>query len=132
MGFHPGDHFLGLEWLGDVVGTSQGEAFHLRLKIIQRGQEDNGAVRSLRIRLEALADFIAVHLRHHDIQENHFGLMAVGKVEGLFAFVGNEQPVTFVFQGLIEDFEVLRVIVHKQNRHLRVLADSFSHKCRTG
>ena len=58
--------------------------------------------------------------------------MAVGKVQRFFTIVGNEQAITLVFQGLIEDFEVLRIVIHEQNRHLRVLADSFSHKCRAG
>ena len=41
--------------------------------------------------------------------------MAMSKVQRLFTIVGNEQAITLVFQGLIENLEVLRVVVNEQN-----------------
>ncbi len=44
MGFHPGNHLLGLERLGYIVGASQGKSPDLRLQIIQSGEKHHGAV----------------------------------------------------------------------------------------
>ena len=45
-------------------------------------------------------------------------MVTVGQVQCFLAFVGNQQAVAFVFQGLVEDFQVLRVVINQQNRHL--------------
>ena len=132
VGFNPCNHFQRLEWLGNIVGATQAEAFHFGLQVVQGRQEYNGAIGRFGIGFEALAHFITIHFRHHDIQQNHFRTMAVGKVQRFFAFVGDQKPVAFVFQGLVEDFQVLRVVINQQNRHLGVLTDNFSHRNMAG
>ena len=127
MGLYPSDHLKGLKGLGNVVGTTQRETLHLGLQVIQRRQKYNRTVSGRLVGLEALTHLIAVHVGHHDIQQDHFGLMPVGEVQCFLALVGDQQAIAFILQGLIEDFEVLRIVIHKQNRHLRVLTDNFSH-----
>ena len=132
MGFHPRNHFLGLKRLGNVIRAAKRKTFYLGLQIIQCRQKHHRTVGRLRVGFQALANLIAVHFRHHDIQKDDFRVVSVGKVQCFLTFVGDQQTVAFVFQGLVEDLQVLRVVVHQQNRHLGVLTDSFSHRNTAG
>ena len=47
---------------------------HAKLGLAQRGDHDNGDVLGLGVGFQAAAAFVAVHARHHDVQQDQIGL----------------------------------------------------------
>ena len=70
VGGHPGlDNGRG-KGLDDVINRSQQQTFFLAICLVQGGDKDDGDFSGLGILLELNKDLIAVHLRHHDVQED--------------------------------------------------------------
>ena len=75
----------GRERLVDVIDSANFEAAGLVLGTGLAGEEDNGDFRGGGIGFEAGADFVAVHARHHYVEEDEVGLFfGVGQGQGLF------------------------------------------------
>ena len=63
-------YFLELEGLGDVVDSTGSKPLYLVLDRIQSAEENHGDVRKQRAGLQPFTYFVAVHLRHIDVQQN--------------------------------------------------------------
>ncbi len=70
MRFHPGAYFLELERLGYVVHRAHVEGPHFVQGFAQGRQEQHGDLAQLVVLLQAPTDLVAVHLRHHDVEED--------------------------------------------------------------
>jgi hypothetical protein len=70
---HAGDRLLEVNGLGDVVHRFDAEALEFALFGGAVGDEDDGDGARVLVRLEALANLDAVHIRHHHIEEDQVG-----------------------------------------------------------
>jgi hypothetical protein len=48
------------------------------------GHHDNGNIRGRRVRVEPPADFLSVHARHHDVQQDQVRVLVVGNLKKAF------------------------------------------------
>ena len=71
--FDPGIDDRRTERFGDVIDRAQFEPFHLIFDIAHGGDKEDRNLPRQRILLQLPADRVAIHFRHHDIQENQVG-----------------------------------------------------------
>ena len=64
------EHFLRLERLVDEIDGAELEPAHLLARLGQRRQKDDRDDRACARRLSACAGLEAVHLRHHDVEQD--------------------------------------------------------------
>ena len=107
--------------LGDVVHRPQLQAQALVLHVGARGEEDHGNVARVQVRLEPAADLIAVHARHHDVEQDEVGrLLALRDLQRLLPLVGHLHVVV-VAQQPAHEREVVGRVVHHEHRGDRLL-----------
>ena len=70
---HPREHDGRLDGLGDVVDGAQVQALLLVRDRVHGGHEDHRQVARGGIGTQALEHGIAVHLRHHDVEQHEVG-----------------------------------------------------------
>ncbi len=80
--FNAGQYLFQLKGLSDIIYTPDGEGLDLVLSRIQGTDEDDWNVVCVFIRLQLLADLIAVHFRHSDVQQNQIRGSRPGCGEG--------------------------------------------------
>ena len=99
LGRHPRQDDGRADRLGDVVHRAQFQALLLVLDLGHGGQEDDRDVTRLRVGLELLADLVAVHAGHHDVEQDQVG-RGVGPddLQRLLAVVGDLDPVVVLEQ----------------------------------
>jgi hypothetical protein len=80
----------GRKGLVDVINGAAIEAAGFIFGAGLAGKEDDGNVTGRRIRLEAVADFVTIDARHHDVEKDEVGFFfGVGESEALFTIGGN-------------------------------------------
>ena len=114
VGVDPGDDLFRLERLGDVVHRAQLQALDLVLGVGEGGEVDDGDVAQGGVGLQAAADLKAVHVRHHDVQEDQGGPGLLGDGQGAGAVFGHQQLIAPAVQGLMQHLQVGDVVVHQQ------------------
>ena len=62
--------FLHLKWLGDVIHPADGKRLHLVQLLGESADEDDGNPLEIVVGFEVFAHFVAVHLRHIDVQQD--------------------------------------------------------------
>lgn len=116
---HACQHLGVMERLGDVVDAADLEPPRFLAGIVHVGNEDHGDVAQPGIPFDMLADGIAVHIRHHDVEQY--------QIRDLFAHVfqcfcpafGDAEPV-FPVQLADEYPQVGGIIVHDEDKGLFV------------
>jgi hypothetical protein len=68
---------------------------------------------------QRLADFVAAHLRHHDVEQQQIGLPASDRLQRLLAVVHHVDCVAFLSQIGFQQFTVLMIVVCDQNSRRR-------------
>ena len=94
MRFHPRQQFVRAERLGDIVDGAELEAAHDVRRLGLGRQEDDRNFTPRGRSLDALACFKAVHLRHHDVEEDQIGPNALQRLERLPAVDGDADLVS--------------------------------------
>jgi hypothetical protein len=118
----PGEHFLRLERLVDEIDRAELETPHLLAWLRQRRQKDDCAVACDGISLQKGARLEAVHIRHHDIQQDQVRDDTLRDGDRVFAAPCGEQAVTMTFERLIQHLKVRGVVIHQQDlRSVRLL-----------
>jgi hypothetical protein len=110
-----GEHFFALERLVDEVNRAELEPSHFLASLGERGQENDRAIASARIRLQAGAGFEAVHVRHHDVEQDQVRRRPLRDGDRVLAAPGGEQPVAVALERLVEHLKIRRVVVDQQN-----------------
>ena len=85
MDLDAGDQFAHEERLDDIVVGAQFQAHDAVGFRGARGQEDDRGVRQLGMRADGLADFQAVGIRQHDVENDQVGLFAAAEIDGALA-----------------------------------------------
>jgi hypothetical protein len=101
--------------LGDVVGGPQREAVLLVLVVDPGGDEDHRDVAGRLVGLQALDDFVAVHLRHHHVEQDQVGAgLGGGDLQRDGAGFGGEHPEV-PLQHAADALQVDPRVVHHQD-----------------
>lgn len=99
VGADAGQHFVGMERFGHIVDAADFEPPVLLAGRFHHGQEDHRDALGFFVRLEALADFEAVHLGHEDVQQDEIGVMAEGQIQRALSVLGDDEEIV-LFEGL--------------------------------
>ena len=113
VGPDAGLHRIPVHGFGDKVHGAGGKARGFILGTGLGGDEDDGDGRRRRIGLKAGTDLVAIHPRHHDVQQDEVRLLDRQR-QGLLARKGAEDVVG-VGQNLAEDLDVFGDIVHDED-----------------
>ena len=102
MRAHPRPHYRGADGFGQVVHTAGGKAFDLIGNIVQGRDKNHGHGGRLRLGLERAADRVAIHARHHHIEQNQIGRVFPRQLQRPLAISGELQAV-LLLQHLAQD-----------------------------
>ena len=67
-------------------------------------------------RLEAVADLVAVHSGHHDVEQDQVGTRLLDDRQRGGAALRDQDPRSDPFDGFAQDLQVRDVVVDQQNR----------------
>ena len=115
MGLHPGINLLQLERLRHVVRPTQTERFHLVHGLMSCAHEDDRYLCQQLIGLDLPAEFIAVHFRHVDVQQNQVGRFHPGGPQRQRAADNSSRPISPGRQHFFQEQDVGRHVVHDQD-----------------
>jgi hypothetical protein len=129
VGVDPREHLLRLEGLRHEVHGPRLEPAHLLPRLRERGEEDHGGALRLRVRLQPAARLVAIDARHHHVEQDEGRAGPVRDLERVLAARGDQQAVAAAVEGLPQEVEVRRLVVHEQDapgrgRHLRSIVDA--------
>ena len=113
LGPHPGQHLHGVEGLCDIVVGTHVEAVDLVGALTFGGQQDDGDVGGLP---QLGGDGDAVHLRHHDVQQDQLNVVVFDGFQGLLSRIGLKEAV-ILLRGQInfKSSDDVPVIIADQN-----------------
>ena len=100
---------------GDVIVGPGPEGFHLAIGLRPGGEHDDRHVRHARIGLDMPADFIAVHLRHHDIQNDQVWQFLSQETERLRAAEGFDHFEFLSLECQPDQGQSVLIVVHYEN-----------------
>ena len=120
VGLDPRQHDRRTDWLGDVVDRSELKSAGFVTDLGLGGQENDRNRPCNRVFLESLADFVTVHLRHHDVEQDQVGrCVRTGNRQGPRAAVGDPDPVG-ITQKIAHQGEIVGNVVDHQDAGLFV------------
>ena len=120
QGAQPGDQFLGLERLGDIVVGAGIEAGHLVRPAVARGEhQDRGGLAFL---APAVEHGQPVDLRQAEIEDDRVILLVGAEIEALLAIGGEIHRIARAFQRVAELLPQVRLILDDQQSHVIPLA----------
>jgi hypothetical protein len=80
---------LDVERLGDVIVGPELETLQLVAALVLLGEEDHGDVAGAHAGAQITADFVAVYIRQHDVQDDEMRQNLLGLLQGFATAVGN-------------------------------------------
>ena len=110
-GVDPGQHFLHLKGLGDIVVGAQLQAVDLVLQLALGGEHDDGHLGGLP---DFAADGPAVHAGQHDVQHHQVGLELLELLQTHQSVVGHLTVHGLLFQIQTHQVGNVLVIFHDQ------------------
>ncbi len=96
MIFHPCPQNRGINGFGNIISGPQSEPSGFILNITHCSNENNGYVFCIFICFQIFANFISVHLRHHDIEQDKVGLHFLNNSQCPDAVCGKSQLITLM------------------------------------
>ena len=114
-----GQHFVGLNRLGDVVHRAELQPGHLVGDVAERREEDHDGLLRLGVGLERAAHFEAVDVGHHDVEQHQVGLRAADDLQRRAAVARGEDAVAGAVERPDQHLQVHRAVVHDEDRRLR-------------
>ena len=103
---HAGAHELGVDRLADVVDRAMRKPDRFVFGIAEGGQEQDRDLPGRLVRLEAVADLVAVHSRHHDVEQDQVGTRLLDDRERGGAALRDQDPRPEPFDGFAQDLQV--------------------------
>ena len=110
----------GADRLDNVVDRAERQAFCFFSNIVARRDENDRDVFGSRVRLEAGADFISVHSRHVDVQQDQIDLFRLRHLQTGQAIRCGKDRIVVLQQGF-HDFQIEPGIVDDQNGTGRIV-----------
>ena len=116
MGAHPRQQHGGLDGLGHIVHGARLQSTFFVRDGVEGGHEDHRDLAGLRRGTQGSQHLVAVHLRHHHIEQDDVGhWLGVGDLQGLLSRVGHAHVVVRA-QQLADDGQVFVGVVDDQYR----------------
>ena len=115
--------FINLKGLGDVVNSADGERPDFVQGFVKCADEDDGDFLKLFVRFQALADFVAVHLGHVDVEQDHIRRIALGGLQRQDSAGNRPCFIPSFLEHIGQQLEVGRGIIHDQDVRLRRMSD---------
>ena len=100
---------------GDVICGAQLETVFLIRGLVHRRQEDDRHIFGRFIFLQSAADLVAVHLRHHDVEQDQVGCLFFGDLQR-HGPAGRRLDDVIRTQDSLDDIEVFRGVVDGEDR----------------
>lgn len=114
------DHVLQVDGLAQEVIGPGGNSNDPLLPIGEGGHHQHGDGGGLRVVLHAAADFEAVHLRHHEIEQDDIGRTGGDFLEGLQAVCGFRGFKAAGFEWIAEQGAIGGFVIDDQDKSARV------------
>ena len=81
-----------VEWLGQVVLRAELNTAHHAVEVVERRDHDHRDVAQPGIELEAPQDLEAVHVRHHDVEQDQVDRLAGEPLQSVSAIHSAQPP----------------------------------------
>jgi hypothetical protein len=115
VGTHPRQQLTFVEGLRQVVDRPELEPLNDALHIILGGEKDDGNVARLRIGLQPATDLVAIHVWHHDVEQDELKRARRGPLQRSLS-VGRElEGVPLIPQDVGQELDVLGLVVDDQD-----------------
>ena len=114
----PGDQLDPLDRLDDEVVRTNLQAADAVGDLAESGDHDDRQQLALRRLLQALADLVAVHPRHHHVQQHQVRRFLVDLLQRFDAVGGSDDAAVDVRQAAFDQLQVQRVVVDDQHHRL--------------
>ena len=126
LALYPGDHFQGIEGLGDIVIRTDIQAQNLVVILAFRRQQNDGNIASLP-QLGSGAN--AIQLGHHNVHENQVNIVLLHRPQSFIAVIRLDCLISFAAQIDIQGGNDIFVIITDQNgvHAVLLLYKMFSH-----
>ena len=115
MAADAGAHDGGTDRAADEIHGPQGQAPNLVADGGHGGDEDHGNGGGGRIGLEPVQHLVAVHARHHDVEQDQVRRRLVHRAGQGFRTVVGEAQVVFELQAVGQHFDVFPGVVHDED-----------------
>ncbi len=110
-----GQHLGDVKWLGDVVDATGGEADQLVFHLAERRHEDDGNRAGASVGLQVARRVVAVHHRHHHVQQDQVRAQEGGPLQRLAAVLRDGHRVAVLLQRVDQQAQIGRRIVNDQD-----------------
>ena len=107
-----GHQLAGVEGLGHIVIGAQLQADDLVHVVGAGGEDDDGDVARL---AQLAADLEAVHLRHHDVEDDQVGLVGLDLLQRLTAVIGGLDLESFLGEVEAGELDDIPLVVDDQD-----------------
>ena len=108
-----------LERLGQVILRAHPDAAHDRVQLAQSRNHDDRNVAQGFIGLEALEHFVAIHFRHHDVEQHEVEGVRAQHFQRLSPVFGGGDRVALTLQPAREHVAVGFDVIHDEHESLR-------------
>ena len=122
-GSRAGEEFGLLDGFGKVVVSADFEAADFVFHLEFRGEEENGDVAGAFFGFEAFADFEAVHLRHHDVEDDDIDVFFGDDLKGGGTVGGNQAIEPGVLQADLKQTQRVPLVIHGEDARFAFGAD---------
>ena len=111
---HPGGQLQGAEGLGHVVVGPPAQADDLGLLVVNGREHDHRYIAGLVVRLELHEHLPAVHLGHHDVEDNEVGIGLRDHVQALLSVRGQEDLVVIQLEVELDHVGDGRIVLDEE------------------
>jgi len=115
LGLDAGERLIEVDRLRDIIDRADAETLEFALFRGARGDEDNRDRTSGFTGLQALADFDAIHFRHHHIEQDELRFLLLDEIKRLLSRIGGGHVHPFAFQFALEELDVDGLVVHHED-----------------
>ena len=115
VGAHPGQNFFDLKGFGDVIYRPGLEAAHFIREFVQGADEDHRDGPGIWVFFQLLADLVAVHARHADIEQDQVGRVGGDYRQGGRAIGGAAHFVAVFLQHAGQHLQIGQGVIDDQD-----------------
>jgi hypothetical protein len=127
---HSAQELCAVEWLADVVGSSELEPFDDGVFRGLRAEHDHRNAFEEPFSPHLVEHVVARHAGHHDVEQHQVDRRRAEDVEGHGA-ISDSRHLMRVAQGLPDDFSIHTLVVHDEHVAVRTQFGSAARCCRS-
>ena len=112
---HSRDQFDAIVGFGEEVVGSCFDAADAAVSVVEGGDKDDGDEARFLVVFKAVADFEAVQLRHHDIEQDEVGVLPFHNFKGFAPVASFEDGMSGTFEQVAGSHAIERAIVGNED-----------------